>query len=97
MGLQNVYGFIYNFNLVLCLSLLPHFYVKDPAQYETLDLGMSNKTLTIEIIDNGTSSVCSQTFVEQKAYSLILYPAASKIECKLVSQLLKLYFQKNVQ
>lgn len=51
----------------------------------------------IEIIDNGTSSVCSQTFVEQKAYSLILYPAASKIECKLVSQLLKLYFQKNVQ
>ncbi|XP_008326563.1 solute carrier family 15 member 2 isoform X2 [Cynoglossus semilaevis] len=62
----------------------PIKYLQDPAQYETLDLGMSNKTLTIEIIDNGTSSVCSQTFVEQKAYSLILYPAASKIECKLL-------------
>ncbi|KAF0026756.1 hypothetical protein F2P81_021493 [Scophthalmus maximus] len=58
---------------------------QDPPQYETLPLGTSSEELKIQVTYSGATSVCNQTFEEQKAYSLILYSEATGIQCKLAS------------
>lgn len=62
----------------------PIQYLQDPPQYETLPLGTSSEELKIQVTYSGATSVCNQTFEEQKAYSLILYSEATGIQCKLV-------------
>uniref|UniRef100_A0A3B4UC33 Solute carrier family 15 member 2 n=1 Tax=Seriola dumerili TaxID=41447 RepID=A0A3B4UC33_SERDU len=63
----------------------PIRYCQDPPEYETLPLGASSKELIIEVTLDGTTSRCNQTFEQEMAYSLILYPESKEIRCKLVS------------
>lgn len=58
---------------------------QNPPQYETLALGASSKTLNIQVTYNGKTVECVQTFEQEMAYSLILYPEIIETKCKLVS------------
>ncbi|XP_037543084.1 solute carrier family 15 member 2 [Nematolebias whitei] len=68
---------------------IPH--LQDPPNYEPLPLEASSRKLDLEVSALGASSVCSVTFEEQKAYSLIVYKETARITCKLVED----YIYKN--
>ncbi|XP_059198394.1 solute carrier family 15 member 2 [Centropristis striata] len=57
--------------------------LQDPAKYETLPLTAPGEDLKFEVL-NGKPSECNHTFNQQTAYSLILYPDSTRIQCKLV-------------
>lgn len=61
---------------------IPH--LQDPAEYVTLPLGASHKELLMNITFNGKTTVCNQTFYEQEAYSFVIYPEPTGIQCTLV-------------
>ncbi|XP_019961474.1 solute carrier family 15 member 2 isoform X2 [Paralichthys olivaceus] len=64
-------------------------YLQDPPQYETLPLGSSSKELAVQVTLNGETSVCNQTFEQQKTYTLIIYSQTAGIQCKLVNDSIK--------
>ncbi|XP_070693691.1 solute carrier family 15 member 2 [Pempheris klunzingeri] len=66
---------------------IPH--LQDPPKYEMLPLGASTKELKIQVTFNGKTSECSQTFVQEEAYSLILNSETTGIQCKLVDDHIK--------
>ncbi|CAL8320316.1 unnamed protein product [Merluccius merluccius] len=62
---------------------------KDPLEYESLYLGEHSRNLTIKAqyltSDKPTTEIdCTRLFTERKAYSLILYPTISGMQCDLV-------------
>ncbi|XP_071775663.2 solute carrier family 15 member 2 [Centroberyx gerrardi] len=61
-------------------------HLQDPAEYVMLPLEAASKEVKMNISYSGvdTASQCNQTFEEQKAYSLILYPGPAGVLCKLV-------------
>ncbi|CAL8267515.1 unnamed protein product [Lota lota] len=63
---------------------------QDPLEYERLHLGgqSTNLTISVNYFASGNSSTeinCTQLFTEQRAYSLILYPTTSGMQCDLVA------------
>lgn len=62
---------------------------QDPPHYESLHLGgpSSNVTIRVHYVDEDNRTIetdCKRLFAEQRAYSLVLYPAASGMQCDLV-------------
>ncbi|XP_028846890.1 solute carrier family 15 member 2 [Denticeps clupeoides] len=53
---------------------------EDPPEYKKLMLKDQNQNLSVSI---GSISECVETFSQQEAYSLVLYPATSHIYCIL--------------
>lgn len=56
--------------------------LQDPPKYEMFPA--SGEDLNIEVTLGGKTSECNFTFVQKKAYSLILYPDATGIQCERV-------------
>uniref|UniRef100_A0A668ACW4 Solute carrier family 15 member 2 n=1 Tax=Myripristis murdjan TaxID=586833 RepID=A0A668ACW4_9TELE len=71
----------------------PIQHLQDPPEYKTLPLGENSKRLSINVSysEDDVTYQCSQNFTEKKAYSLVLYPATTGIQCKLVND----YIEKN--
>ncbi|KAF7658090.1 hypothetical protein LDENG_00017710 [Lucifuga dentata] len=67
----------------------PIRHLQDPPGYVTLPLEAPNKNITMEIALDGKTSECKQSFEEQKAYSLILYPTPTGVQCRLVEDIVK--------
>ncbi|XP_067460539.1 solute carrier family 15 member 2 [Thunnus thynnus] len=67
----------------------PIQHLQDPPEYVTLPLEASSKELQIQVSQNGNISECNQTFDQEEAYSLILYPNTTGIQCKLVHDNIK--------
>ncbi|XP_061579061.1 solute carrier family 15 member 2 [Cololabis saira] len=61
---------------------IPH--LQDPLKYETVELKGPTEELSIEVSGGGGSFSCSQTFEQQKAFSLFLYNGTTGMQCKLV-------------
>ncbi|XP_047457954.1 solute carrier family 15 member 2 [Mugil cephalus] len=60
-------------------------YLEDPPNYEMVSLGAPVKKLTIPITYGALTTNCIQTFEQEEAYSLVLYPKSpNEIQCKLV-------------
>lgn len=58
--------------------------LKDPVEYVTVPLQASSGQLTFQIVSNGNSFECDHMFNESTANSLIVYPEADRLSCKLV-------------
>ncbi|XP_026231342.1 solute carrier family 15 member 2 [Anabas testudineus] len=61
----------------------PIGYLQDPPKYETLPLEGSSKEVKIQVTFKGSTSECTQMFIEETAYSLFFYSTTAGIECVL--------------
>ncbi|XP_034041660.1 solute carrier family 15 member 2 [Thalassophryne amazonica] len=66
---------------------IPH--LQDPPNYVMVPLGASSKEVMMNIVSAGNTFECAQNITQHKAYSLILYPTAAGVQCKLVEDYIK--------
>uniref|UniRef100_A0A7N5ZSP3 Solute carrier family 15 member 2 n=1 Tax=Anabas testudineus TaxID=64144 RepID=A0A7N5ZSP3_ANATE len=56
----------------------PIGYLQDPPKYETLPLEGSSKEVKIQVTFKGSTSECTQMFIEETAYSLFFYSTTAE-------------------